>query len=95
MTPHIASKVVSTLIRYLFAPKMAIHLSSFITLCLGSIGMYRVLSEPRYKGTVLLKNYRKVTITWSFSYDSMIKKIEGHKLILLCPNPCYNEMGHE
>ena len=47
-------------------------------LCLGSIGMecVIVMSESFYKGTILQilqKNYRKMTIKWSFSYNSFVK----------------------
>ena len=47
--------------------------SSFITLCLGSIIMDCVISETCYKGTILQKKYRKMTILWSFSYNSFVK----------------------
>ena len=40
---------------------------------LESIGMDRVLSESCYKGTILQKKYRKMTIKWSFSYISFVK----------------------
>ena len=51
------------------------------TLCLGSIGMDPVISELCYKGTniflhkrtILQRNYRKMTISWSFSYNSFEK----------------------
>ena len=42
-------------------------------LYLGFIGMDRVISEQCYKGTILQKNYRKMTIKWSFSYNSFVK----------------------
>ena len=44
-------------------------------LCLVSIGMEGVIviSELFYKGTILQKNYRKMTIKWSFSYNSFVK----------------------
>ena len=42
-------------------------------LYLGSIGMDRVISELCYKGTILQRNYRKMTIKWSFSYNSFVK----------------------
>ena len=29
--------------------------------------------EPCYKGTILQRNYRKITILWSFSYNSFVK----------------------
>ena len=35
--------------------------------------MLRVLSELCYKGTILQRNYRKMTILWSFSYHSFVK----------------------
>ena len=61
-------------------------------LYLGSIGMDCVISELCYKGTILQRNYRKMTIKWSFYYNSLVKfhgtKIwePQHDLI-----PCYNE----
>ena len=36
--------------------------SPFITLCLGSIEMDRVISEPCYNGIILWRNDRKMTI---------------------------------
>ena len=45
-----------------------------------------------YKGTILLRNYRKMTMLWSFSYNSFVKfcgKIFGsHNMTVLYPNPC-------
>ena len=35
--------------------------------------MEHVLSEPCYKGTVLQRNYRKMTILWSFSFNYFVK----------------------
>ena len=46
---------------------------SFITLYLGSIGMDHVISESCYKGTILQRNDRKMTISWSFSYHYYVK----------------------
>ena len=43
------------------------------TLCLGFIGMDHVISELCYRGTILQGNYRKMTILWSFSYNSFVK----------------------
>ena len=34
---------------------------------------WTVISEPCYKETILQKNYRKMTIIWSFSYNSIVK----------------------
>ena len=71
----------------------------FITLYLGSIGVDRVISEPCYKGTILQMNYRKMTISWSFSYNSFVKfhgkKIGSHNMTELYPNLCYNEVCYE
>ena len=50
-----------------------IQYSPFIMLNLGSIGMDRDISGPCYKGTILQRNYRKMTIKWSFSYNSFVK----------------------
>ena len=44
-----------------------IQCSPFITLCLGSIGIDRVISELCYKGTILQRNSREMThrkMTW-------------------------------
>ena len=50
----------------------------------GSIEMDLVISEPCYKGTILQRNYRKMTIIWSFSYNSFVKfhvkKNENHSM---------------
>ena len=47
--------------------------SPFIKLCLGFIGLDSVISESCYKGTILQRNYRKMTILWSFSYNTFLK----------------------
>ena len=39
----------------------------------GSKGMYVVISELCYKGIILQNNYMKMTILWSFSYNSFVK----------------------
>ena len=46
---------------------------SYIMLLSGSIGMDHVISKSCYKGTILQRNYKKMTILWSFSYNSLIK----------------------
>ena len=49
------------------------------------------------KGQFYKRNYRKMT--WSFSYNlvenSMVKKIESHNMIVLYPNPCYDEVCYK
>ena len=50
-----------------------VQCSPFIMLCLGSIGNDHAMSEPCYKGTILQKNYRKMTIIWSFFINSFVK----------------------
>ena len=44
-------------------------------LCVGSIGMDRIINELflNNKGTIFQRNYRKITILWSFSYNSFVK----------------------
>ena len=52
---------------------ISVQYSPFIMLYLGSIGMDCVISELCYKETILQRNYRKMTIKWSFSYNSFVK----------------------
>ena len=52
---------------------MEVQCRSFIALYLGSIRTDHVISEPCYKGMILQRNYRKMTILWSFSYDPFVK----------------------
>ena len=47
-------------------------------LCLGSIGMDRVISELCYKMTIILWNYRKMT----FSFNSFVK-FHGKRILEL------------
>ena len=51
----------------------------FIKLRLGSIGMDCVIGTSYYKGTILQRNYRKMTIPWSFSYN-FFAKLHGKKI---------------
>ena len=53
--------------------RLKVQCSPFVTLCLGSIGMDHVLSKSCYKETILQRTYRKMTISWSFSYNSIAK----------------------
>ena len=39
----------------------------------NAIGMDNVVNELYYKGTISQRNYRKMTISWSFSYNSFVK----------------------
>ena len=50
----------------------------FITLCLGS-PKNGVKSELCYKGTILQRNSRKMSIKWSFSYYQFVK-FHGKKI---------------
>ena len=54
------------------------QLSPFIML-FRSIGIGFVVNDPCYKGTILQKNYRKMTISWAFSYNSFVK-LHGKKI---------------
>ena len=38
----------------------------------GSIGTDCVINESCYKVTIIQRNYRKMTIVWSFSYNSIV-----------------------
>ena len=57
--------------------------------------MDRVISEPSYKGRILQRNYRKMTIKWSFSYNSFVKfhgtKFGSRNMTVLYPIWCYKE----
>ena len=52
-----------------------------------------------YKGTISQRNYRKMTIQWSFSYDSFVKfhakKFGSHNITVLYPNLCYNKVCYK
>ena len=45
-----------------FNPEIRIQCSPFVTLFLRSIGMDSIIREACYKGTILQRNYRKMTI---------------------------------
>ena len=63
---------------------------------LGSIRMYHVLGKSCFKGAILQKNYRKITISWSFSYNFFVKfhgkNFWSHNMTVLYPNPGYSEV---
>ena len=67
---------------------------------LGSIGMDSFISELCYKGKILQRNYRKMTSSWSFSYNSIVifhdKNIwEPQRVTVLYQNLCYNEVCYK
>ena len=66
---------------------------------LGSIGTDCDIGESCYNGTILQRNYRKMTMKWSFSYNSFIKfhgkKFGSHNMTVLYPNPCFNEVCYK
>ena len=53
----------------------------------GSTGMYFVISEGCYKGTILQMNYRKLIMKGSFSYNSKVKflgkKFGSHNMTII------------
>ena len=53
--------------------KKHVQCGPFITLCLGSVGMGCVISDLYHKKTILQRNYRKMTIKWSISYNFFVK----------------------
>ena len=77
-----------------------IQCNSFITLCFGYIRINYVIGELCYKETILQRNYRKMTIVWSFSYNSFVKfhgkKIGSHNMTVFYPNLClgYIRINH-
>ena len=56
-----------------FATKVTVRCNPFTLLYLWSIGMDLVRGEVSYKETILQRIYRKMTIKWSFSYNSFVK----------------------
>ena len=76
-----------------------VQCSPFITLCLGSLEINCVISKSCYKGTILQRNYRKMTVIWSFSYNSFVKfhgkKIGSHYMARFFLNPCNNEVCYK
>ena len=61
----------------------------YVPLCLGE-------DNHVYEGTILQRNYRKMTISWSFFYNSFVKFLHIKNIWepqhdLLYPNLCYNE----
>ena len=55
--------------------------------------MVRVICELCYKETILQRNYRKMTIPWSFSNNSFVKfhatKFGCPNMTVLYTHPCY------
>ena len=45
--------------------------------------MDHVLSKPCCKGTILKRNYRKMTLKWSVSYINPFVKFQGHFPIII------------
>ena len=58
---------------------------------LGSIGIDCVISKSCHKVIILQRNYRKMTMKWSFSYKLFVKfldkKIGSHHMIMSDPSP--------
>ena len=50
-----------------------VYCSLFIMLCFGPKSIDCVISESCNKGTNLQSYYRKMIISWSFSYNSFVK----------------------
>ena len=49
----------------------------------GSIKMDHATSKSCYKGKILQNNYRKMTIAWSFSFNSLVMfhgKLRSHNM---------------
>ena len=49
-----------------------IQCSPFIMVYLEPIGMGHIISKLCYNGTILQRNYRKMIMEWSFSYNSFV-----------------------
>ena len=67
--PHcLFSHAMADTVQSIYNSLFAVHRNG-----LRSIGMDRVISESCYKETILQRNYRKMTISWSFSFNSFVK----------------------
>ena len=95
--PGISSKhsAVYITVQWWVCPEITSIYSSVPLYCfslyLESIEMDHVLSESCYKGTILQRSYRKMTMLWSFSYNSFVKfygkRFGIHNKIMLFKNP--------
>ena len=64
------------------------------------LGMDCLLSKSSYKGTILQRHYRKMTILWSYSYNSFVKhhgekQYGSHNMTPLYQNMCYKEVCYK
>ena len=79
----------------LLKSQLMVHCNPFITLCLGFIEIDSVTRESSYQGTILQRNYRKMTMEWSFSYNFLVKfnyeKFGSSNMTVLYPNLHFNE----
>ena len=75
----------------LFIGRKESNQTKFIRQCFVSIRIKSVISELCFEWTILQRNYRKMTILWSFSYNSFVKfhgkKLDSHNMTMLYPNP--------
>ena len=73
--------------------------SIFLLFCVLSFYVLSLtlISESFYKGTISQRNYRKMPIEWSFSYNSFVKFHINKILeaIVLYPNPYYNKVCYK
>ena len=59
--------------------QMSHYFNRYSEVYLKHIGMGSVISELYNNSAILLRNYRKMTILWSFSYNSLVK-FHGKKI---------------
>ena len=92
--PFVFKTFVYSIFEWPLKTGFTVQCSPFIVLCLGAIGMDRVISEQCYKWKILQSNYRKMTIHGHFPIipleNSMEKNFRRHNLTVLYPNLCYN-----
>ena len=63
--------IISKVYRIYSRPSKANTVQSLYNTIFGVHRMDHVISEPCYDGTILQRNYRKMTILWSFSYNAL------------------------
>ena len=91
--PACASPQAAQRLCYSFFWKAKGTVQSLYNTIFGFIGLHHLISELCYKGTILQRKYRKMTILWSFFYNSFLifhdLKFGNHNMTVFYPNPCF------
>ena len=87
LSVHMQFTVRLTLLLFIYFQKEVTSFSQTLStrkMQCSPMGMDHVISELCYKGTILQRYYRNMTILWSFSYNSFVrfhgKKFGSHNM---------------